>query len=177
MVNSLSGFEYDPGMAGTVKRFGCPIIIYHIKGRPRTMQEGAIEYGDVVGEIRGFFRSQMEFAEWKGVRKAQLLIDPGIGFGKTLGQNLEIIRGLGRFSGLGLPIAVGVSRKSHLGALLREELGLESQPGPMERLEAALAETAVAVMNGARLIRTHDVLTTRRFVAALDALNRKGGRI
>ncbi len=170
MVNSLSGFTFDNKMAGVVKKFGCPIIIYHIKGKPKTMQKGNIEYDDVVKDIAKFFKSQANIAEANGIGKRQLIIDPGIGFGKTMQQNIDVVRRLGEFSSLGLPIAIGMSRKSHLGQLLKEELDLDAIPGPLERIEAALAETSVAVGQGAHIIRTHDVYQTKRFVLALDKL-------
>jgi dihydropteroate synthase len=106
-----------------------------------------------------------------GIRRKQFILDPGIGFGKTVEQNLEIIQKLSKFKKLGLPIMIGVSRKSHLGKLLQEELQLKETPGPLERLEAALAETAVAVINGAKIVRTHDVKETKRFLLVLDRLN------
>ena len=106
----------------------------------------------------------------KGVKKEQIIIDPGIGFGKTTEQNLEIIRRLGEFQVLGLPIMIGVSRKSHLGMILKDALGLAESPPPEERLEASLAEVGVAVMNGADLVRTHDVIESKRFLAVIDAI-------
>jgi dihydropteroate synthase len=174
MVNSLSGFSFDRKMADVVAQFKCPIIIYHIKGRPKTMQKGEIRYKDVVDDISKFFKSQIAFAKQKGISKSQLLIDPGIGFGKSLEQNLEIVRKLGEFSSLKVPIVIGVSRKSHLGLLLKEQLGLDEIPGPSQRLAASLAETAIAVGHGAHIVRTHDVSQTKRFVVALDALYKDG---
>lgn len=172
MVNSLSGFSFDKKLAKVVKKYGCPIIIYHIKGKPKTMQKGKIRYNGTINEISKFFKSQIAIAKTNGIRKEQILIDPGIGFGKNLEQNIEIVMDLGKFSSLKLPIVIGMSRKSHLGQMLKEELDLENIPSPSERLEASLAETAIAISQGAHIIRTHDVLQTRRFTAAIDALNR-----
>jgi len=170
MVNSLSGFSFDKQLAKVVARHRCPVVVYHIKGKPKTMQSGKIEYSDVIDDISSFFKSQIGIAQDNGIRRSQLLIDPGIGFGKTLEQNIELIRRLGEFSGMDLPIVVGMSRKSHLGAMLKESLGLQEAPKESERLEAALAETAMAVIKGAHIVRTHDVMQTKRFTASLDAI-------
>jgi dihydropteroate synthase len=174
IVNSLSGFSFDKGLVNVVRRFKCPIIIYHIKGMPRTMQSGPIIYKDVVADIRRFFMSQVKIATDNGVSKHQLMIDPGIGFGKTLEQNMELVRRIGEFSSMQLPIVVGLSRKSHLGQLLKNALDMKEAPGPLDRIEASLAETAIAVLHGAHMIRTHDVLETKRFTAALDELIGRG---
>ena len=104
------------------------------------------------------------------MKREQFILDPGIGFGKTLEHNVEIIKRLHEFEKLNLPLLVGVSRKGHLGKLLQQRLGLAQMPGASERLEASLAETAVAVLNGASIVRTHDVLPTVKFLAVLDAI-------
>ena len=172
IINSLGGTVFDPAMAEVIAKFGCPVAIYHIRGNPRTMQEGEIAYQDVARDIMKFFEEQIAIFEKSGARKEQIIIDPGIGFGKTVEQNLEIIRRLAEFKALGLPIMIGVSRKSHLGVILKDALGL-TEPAPCEeRLEASLAETAVAVSNGACMVRTHDVRETRRFLAVIDAIER-----
>jgi len=169
MVNSLGGFIFDNTLADVVAEFECPIVIYHIKGEPRTMQASII-YKDIIDEIVVFFQKQIYFGLSKGMKRDQFVLDPGIGFGKTLGQNLEIIKRLHEFVKLNLPLLVGVSRKGHLGKLLQQRLGLPQMPGASERLEASLAETAVAVLKGASIVRTHDVLPTVKFLAVLDAI-------
>lgn len=173
IVNSLGGTVFDPAMGDVVARAGCPIVIYHIRGNPRTMQEGEIVYKDVVGDIRAFFEEQISFFVSAGAKKEQCILDPGIGFGKTVEQNLEIIKRLAEFRSLGLPIMIGVSRKSHLGAILEYALGLAEPAPPDSRLEASLAEVGVAVMNGADIVRTHDVRETRKFLAVIDAIRRQ----
>lgn len=170
MVNSLGGFLFDKKLAKIVSRFKVPIIIYHIKGQPRTMQKGEIKYKDVVKDIVDFFNEQIKIGIAYGVRRNQFLIDPGIGFGKTVEQNIEIVKRLSEFKSLKLPIVIGVSRKSHLGTILQDELKLSTLPSPTKRLEASLAETAIAVLNGVKIIRTHDVLETKKFLAVLDKL-------
>ncbi len=168
IVNSLGGFTFDKKLVDVVKEYDCRIIVYHIKGEPRTMQKGEIVYKDVVGDISEFFKQQIDLGIKNGLRKDQFILDPGIGFGKTVEQNIEIIKRLKEFRSFELPILVGVSRKSHLGKLLQTKLQLKELPYPTERLEASLAEAAVAVLNGASIVRTHDILTTRKFLSVID---------
>lgn len=169
IVNTLGGFSLDPSLLQAVSKGNCYIALYHIKGEPKTMQVGEIHYDDVTQEIRTFFQEQIDLGNRCGIARDRFILDPGIGFGKSLDHNLELIRSLGKFNDLQLPIMLGVSRKSHLTQLLTRELNLPLLP-PMERIEAALAETAVAIQNGARIIRTHDVLQTKKFIAVLEAL-------
>jgi dihydropteroate synthase len=170
MVNSLGGFTFDNKLADVVAELNCPIVIYHIKGEPRTMQAGPIVYTDVIDEIVVFFQKQIYFGLSRGMKREQFVLDPGIGFGKTLENNLVIIKRLHEFQKLDLPLLISASRKSHLGKLLQERLGLPQMPGASERLEASLAEAAVAVLNGASIVRTHDVLPSVKFLAVLDAI-------
>jgi len=173
MINSLGGFTFDNALAEVVAAFDCPIVIYHIRGEPRTMQAGPIVYNDVISDIADFFQEQISLGFVSGVEREQFILDPGIGFGKTLEQNVEIITRLHEFAKFNLPLLVGVSRKGHLGTLLQQRLGLALMPGVTERLEASLAETAVAVLNGASIVRTHDVLPTVKFLAVLDAIKNR----
>ena len=170
MINSLGGFTFDNKLADVVAEFDCPIAIYHIKGVPQTMQKGSIVYKDVIDEIVVFFQKEIYFGLSRGMKREQFILDPGIGFGKTLENNLEIIKRLHEFQTLDLPLLISASRKSHLGKLLQERLGLPQLPDAFERLEASLAEIAVAVLHGASIVRTHDVLPTVKFLAVLDAL-------
>lgn len=170
MVNSLGGFLFDPVMADVVSAYASPIIIYHIKGTPKTMQKGTITYKNIVKEIGNFFTDQINFGITKGIKREKFLIDPGIGFGKTLEQNIEISKRLSEFQTFSLPMVIGISRKSHLGVLLQQKLSLPNIPLPAERLEAALAETAIAVLHGAKIVRTHDVWQTKKFLTVLDRL-------
>lgn len=173
IVNSLGGTVFDQTIAGVVAESGCPIVIYHIRGNPRTMQKGEIVYRDVVRDIIEFFEEQIAFLVKSGAKKEQCITDPGIGFGKTVEQNLEIIRRLTEFKTLGLPIMIGVSRKSHLGVILKNAFDAAYVLSPEERLEASLAETAVAVLNGADIVRAHDVWETKKFLAVIDAIRRR----
>lgn len=170
IINSIGGWKFDPEIAKVASEFECPVVIYHIKGLPKTMQAGEITYSDVVGEIKEFFEEQIKIGAQFGIKRDKYIIDPGIGFGKTVEQNLEIIKRLSEFKVLNLPILIGISRKSHLGELLKEKLSLDEVPSPTERLEASLAETAIAVQNGASIVRTHDVAQTKRFLTVLEEL-------
>jgi dihydropteroate synthase len=170
MINSLGGFTFDSTLADVAAACDCPIVIYHIKGEPRTMQAASIVYKDIIDEIVVFFQKQIFDGLSRGMKREQFILDPGIGFGKTLEHNIEIIKRLQEFKTFNLPLLVGVSRKGHLGKLLQQRLGLADMPAPTERLEASLAETAVAVLKGASIVRTHDVLPTVKFVTVLDAI-------
>lgn len=169
IVNSLGGFLFDKSLAPIIKQYSCPIIIYHIKGKPHTMQQDII-YDDIIKDIVAFFDEQIRFGSDHGIERKQFLLDPGIGFGKTVEQNIEIIKRLHEFRSFNRPILIGVSRKSHLAKILQEDLSLATLPSPTDRIEASLAETAVAVLHGANIIRTHDVLQTKKFLAILNRL-------
>lgn len=165
-INSLGGFLFDEKLAEVAAKQHCPVIIYHVKGLPKTMQKGKITYTDVCREISTFFEEQLAFGVKKGVKREQFILDPGIGFGKTVEQNIEIIKNLAKFKRFGLPILIGISRKSHLGTILKDSLHYETKS--TERIEASLAETAIAAQNGANIIRTHDIMQTKKFLTILE---------
>jgi dihydropteroate synthase len=170
MINSMGGFSFDSRLAAVVEKHGCKVGMYHIKGTPQTMQTGEIIYDDVIKDISSFFEKQMLTGDVQGVDRKKYILDPGIGFGKTVQHNLEILRRLAEFKSFELPILIGVSRKGHIGTILKDKLRLADVPSPLERLEGALADTAVAVINGASIVRTHDVLETKKFLAVLEEL-------
>jgi len=159
IVNDISGFGFDPEMAGTVGRAGATAVVMHIKGTPKTMQKDPV-YADLFGEIHAFLAKAVRTGEMNGVR--QMLVDPGIGFGKTAADNYRLLSGLSRFADLGYPILAGPSRKSFLASAS----GLPVH----ERLEASLAAATSAVLSGAQVVRVHDVRETRRAVAVADAV-------
>jgi Dihydropteroate synthase (EC 2.5.1.15) len=146
IVNDISGLNYDPDMASTVATYGASLVAMHMKGTPRTMQENP-EYSDLIKEVTIYLSKSIEKANESGIK--QIIIDPGIGFGKTVYHNLSIIRHLKDFSSLGYPILTGPSRKSFIGDLL--DLGVE------DRIEGTSAAVAACVMNGADIVRVHDV--------------------
>lgn len=168
LINSLGGFTFDRELARVASEFDCPVMLYHINGKPKTMQQGDLSSTDVIADISSFFKNQIDLGIQNGMSKKQFILDPGIGFGKTVEQNIEIIKRLNEFTELKLPIAVGISRKSHLAELIKQNLHLPELPQPNQRIEACLAETAIAVLNGATIIRTHDVIQTKRFITTLD---------
>jgi len=161
IVNDISALRFDPKMAGVVADRGVFIVLMHMKGTPETMQRGP-SYNDPVEEIKAFFTERIEMATSSGISADKIIIDPGIGFGKRLSDNLAIIGGLSRFSALDAPILVGLSRKSFLGDILN----LPAE----ERLEGTIAANAIAILNGADIIRVHDVKEGRRAADVARAL-------
>ncbi len=153
IVNDTSAMRADPNMASLVAERGAFVILMHMQGTPKTMQE-APDYDEVTVEVLRFLEARAEAAVAAGIPRERLFIDPGIGFGKRLEHNLTLLRDTGRLAATGLPVVVGVSRKSFLGALL----GLPVE----ERLEASLAAQSVAVSLGADVLRVHDVKEARR---------------
>jgi len=165
LVNDVTGLA-DPEMAAVAAAAGAAVVIGHIQGLPETMQRDP-RYGDVVAEVHQFLAAARARALAAGVSAAAILVDPGIGFGKRLEHNLELIRRAGAFADLG-PVVVGVSRKSFLGALLDER--------PVgARLAGGLGAAVVAAAAGARLVRTHDVLATRDALRVAWAIDPAGG--
>ncbi len=161
MINDISGLRFDPEMGDIVAERNCPIIIMHILGTPQTMQENP-EYTDVVDDIRAYFRKRTEFAHSRGVKDEQIILDPGIGFGKTVEHNYEILRGVPRFKQLGYPILLGASRKSFIGKTL--DLPVD------DRLEGSLATAVIGAWQEADILRVHDVRETVRAVKLADAI-------
>jgi dihydropteroate synthase len=161
IVNDVSALRFDREMAGLIAAEGVPVVLMHMRGEPRTMQNRP-EYHDVVAEVREFLRQRIAFAVTSGIRENAILIDPGIGFGKNLYHNLELIGHLQELASLGRPILVGLSRKSFIGQLL--------DVGPDERLEGSLAAAVAAALGGAQVLRAHDVLETCRALRIADAI-------
>lgn len=169
MVNDVSGLR-DPDMVDVCAKAGCGICVMHMLGTPKTMQAHPV-YGDVVRDVKEYLLHACALAERAGVHRADLWIDPGIGFGKSLGHNLEILRRLDEIVALGYPVLVGVSRKSFIGRILgSDELGGDAQVPPQERLEGTLAAQVAAQLKGARAIRVHDVRQARRAAIVTGAI-------
>lgn len=168
IVNDISGMSFDPEMAKTVAQLDCPVIINHIKGRPENMQKD-VYYDDVVFEVIEFLDSQIRYGMSKGIKKDRFIIDPGIGFGKYVEHNIEIIKRLSELKVLGFPILIGISRKSFVGIVLENFAG-RNYPFPSDRLFGSLGATACAVLNGAHIVRTHDVKETVDFLTLLDTV-------
>ena len=161
MVNDISGLTFDPELVSVVAESGVPVVLMHTLGRPQVMQENPV-YRNLIAEIKEFLAGAIQKAERNGVRPENIIIDPGIGFGKTVEHNLEIINRLADFQDLSKPVMVGPSRKSFIGKILDEPAG--------ERLEGTLAAVAIAAWNGADIIRVHDVRETRKVVRMVTAI-------
>ncbi|RKH46167.1 dihydropteroate synthase [Corallococcus sp. AB049A] len=168
LINDVTGFHADPALAGVVAAAGAACCLMHTQGMPRTMQE-APRYQDVVAEVMDYLEEGMFTATEAGIPRGRILLDPGIGFGKTLEHNLFLLRRLEELRGLGQPLLVGTSRKSFLGKLAGGK-------GPQERLAATLGSVAaMAVMGGADVVRVHDVGEARDALAVADAIRRARG--
>ncbi len=161
IVNDISGLRFDPELGSVAAETGAGLVLMHIRGQPRTMQEN-IYYDDLVGEVLAELGTSVQRALRAGCRREQLVVDPGIGFGKTAEQNLVLIEQLGRLRELGVPVLVGPSRKSFIGKIL----GLAVE----DRVEATLAACVVALLRGARLFRVHDVAAARRALDMAEAI-------
>ncbi len=165
MINDISALGLDAALASVAADSGVPLCLMHMQGTPADMQKNPSYPGDVCYEINVFFRRRIAAAVEAGIKETQIVIDPGIGFGKTLEHNLEILSRLSEFKSHGRPLLVGASRKSFIGATL------DLEPG--QRLEGSLAAAVLAVVGGTDIIRVHDVRETVRAVRLADAVIRK----
>lgn len=161
IINDISALGFDPAMADVAGGVGAPVILVHMQGTPRTMQ-AAPYYRDVLGEIKDFFRGKIEEARNRRIQRDKIIIDPGIGFGKRLKDNLVLINHLDYFEDLDRPILMGVSRKHFIGKILDLPVG--------ERFEGTLAAAVMCVVRGAHILRVHDVREIRRALAVAEAI-------
>lgn len=155
MINDISAGRLDPRIFAVAVKYNVPICLMHMQGVPRTMQD-APHYKDIIGEIKSFLEKVSKRAMAAGIDRSQIVIDPGIGFGKSPTDNVKILKSLRSFAMLGFPLLVGTSRKSFFGKLLGHDLG--------KRLEGTLATLAVAVDAGVAIFRVHNVAAARRFL-------------
>jgi len=160
LVNDVRALR-EPDALETAARLGTPVCLMHMKGEPRTMQSNPA-YADVVQEVTGFLEARVSAAVQAGIPRNRILVDPGFGFGKSVDHNLELLRRLRELHRLGAPIVAGLSRKSMIGTLLGLPVG--------ERVHASVALAVIAVQNGARLVRVHDVQATRDAVRMWEAV-------
>ena len=161
IVNDISALRFDPALAGLVAEAGAGLVLMHMQGTPRTMQERP-SYGDVVAEIRAFLAERLQVAMAAGIPPEAILLDPGIGFGKAVEHNLTLLRRLPELGTLGRPLLVGPSRKSFIGAVLGTAV--------TDRLEGTAAALALAIAGGATLVRVHDVKAMGRVALMCDAI-------
>lgn len=159
IINDISALRMDERMINIVSYYKCPIIIMHMKGTPKTMQQNP-QYDNVVGEIIDFFKERIEYLKSCGIE--EIIIDPGIGFGKTLQHNLEILNKIDEFRVLGQPILIGASRKSMIGMILDKP--------PEERLNGTLAITAYCTLHNVEIVRVHDVRENVEVVKVIEAI-------
>jgi dihydropteroate synthase len=165
MINDISALRFDPEMKKIAAEYKVPIVLMHIKGTPKNMQDDPY-YDDVMKEISSYLKESIQIAKDAGIEEDKIIIDPGIGFGKRLEDNLDILKNLSILKTLEKPILVGPSRKSFIGKVL--------DLPPEERLEGSLGALAVAIFNGANLVRVHDVKESLRVAKLVDAIRKRG---
>jgi dihydropteroate synthase len=161
IVNDVTALRSEPELGALCAQRDCGLVLMHMQGTPRTMQENP-SYDDVVDDVKAFLAERIEFATSQGVAEEQIWVDPGIGFGKTVDHNLELLRRLGELEELGRPIVVGASRKSFLGKLTGREVG--------ERLGGTVASNVLALRAGADVFRVHDVAESRQALDVAEAI-------
>lgn len=162
IINDISALRFDPQMASLASEQGVPVVLMHMRGTSDTMQHHLV-YDSLISEIYSFLKERIEYAESVGIDSQKIIIDPGIGFGKSVPDgNLSIIKNLSSFKDLGKPILVGTSRKAFIGNVLN--LGVE------EREEGTAATISLAISNGAHIVRVHDVGKMKRVVKMVDAV-------
>jgi dihydropteroate synthase len=167
IINDISGLTHDPGMIEVAAGSGAAVVVMHMKGTPETMQDGP-EYDDAPDEISGWLEAAADRLVGNGISRDKIIVDPGIGFGKRLHDNLEIIDRIGDFHTLGYPVLAGYSRKSFIGTITGRD-------DPEERLSGGLAVAGLCLDAGVQILRVHDVRETADYVRVWKAIVRKGG--
>jgi len=162
IVNDVSALRFDPAMARVVGEAGAGVVLMHMRGVPQTMQH-APQYHDVVNDVREFLKERLHAAVQMGIAPDQILLDPGIGFGKNRAQNIQLLARLDEFLTLGRPLLVGVSRKSFIGEILNRRVD--------ERLMGTAAAVAAAVLRGAQVLRVHDVAAMKDVVKLAQVID------
>jgi dihydropteroate synthase len=166
IINDISGLRHDPEIARVAAKHGAALVLMHIRGTPRTMQKGPFAR-DVIKDVVGGLQQSIATASKFGVRRSQVVIDPGIGFGKTYTQNYELLAKLSEVAKLGYPLLVGTSRKGFLGATLARR----GKAAPVEeRLFATAATVAASILNGAHIVRVHDVKEMKEVAVVADMI-------
>jgi dihydropteroate synthase len=168
IVNDVSAGTDDPEILPLVARTACPVVLMHMLGQPATMQANPT-YADVVGEVADYLRARAEAFEAAGVRRDRILLDPGIGFGKTVEHNLELLRSMKVLTGIGYPLVIGTSRKGFIGRVL-------DQPVAADRTFGTAATIAWSVANGAGIVRVHDVGPMKQVTKMIRAILQSPGR-
>ncbi len=166
IVNDISALAGDPKMAGVIRKASAAVVLMHMRGTPADMQQGDLRYDDLTGEIISFLAGAARTAQAAGISRERLVVDPGIGFGKTYADNCRILNRLEEFRTLGLPLLLGTSRKAFIGAVTGEKAD--------RRLEGTAATVAAAVMKGCHIVRVHDVASMKKVAVMTDAIVRAG---
>ena len=161
IVNDISGLTFDPDMIPLLSKKDIPVIIMHINGKPKTMQKNPT-YNDLIKDIKSFLHHQSNIAEENGIKNKHIILDPGIGFGKTFEHNFTLLRKLDEICSLGYPVMIGTSRKAFIG----DALDLP----PDDRVEGTLATIVAGIMNGAKIVRVHDVKEVNRVVKITEKI-------
>jgi dihydropteroate synthase len=162
IVNDVAALSFDPALAGVVAQAGVPVVLMHARGTPATMQDDPV-YEDVLLDVYDFLSRRIAYAEQAGIARDRIVVDPGIGFGKTVAHNLALLRGLSLFHGLGCPILLGASRKRFIGTVGGEAVA-------ERRVAGSLAVALTGVAQGAQILRVHDVNETRQALALWQAI-------
>jgi len=161
LINDISSLSFDGKMAGVISAYKVPLVLMHMQGVPENMQLNPL-YVNIINDLITFFKSKISIAKEAGVSNNMIILDPGIGFGKRVDDNFEIIRELKQICNMGYPILLGTSRKSFIG----DTLGLPIN----DRLEGTLASVAIGVLNGAKILRVHDIIEVRRTVTIVERI-------
>ena len=169
MINDISSFEKDPELADIAAKRNVPVIMMHMKGTPETMQVNP-EYNDLIKEINDYFIQRVDYAVKKGIQKKNIILDPGIGFGKTIKHNLVILNNIDKLARLGFPVLIGSSRKSFIQNILNKKNKKEVDAASEECENGTLASVAAAFMNGGHIVRVHDVARVKPFIQILDSI-------
>jgi dihydropteroate synthase len=168
IVNDISGLRSDPQLASVAAKYGAPLILMHMRGTPRTMQKGPFAR-DAMRDVTSGLRKSIATAKKLGVKQSQIVIDPGIGFGKSYSQNYELLARLRELAKLGYPVMIGTSRKGFLGATLAKN----GKPASAdERMWATAATVAASILNGAHIVRVHDVAQMKQVALVADCVLR-----
>ena len=169
IINDISSFEKDPAMADLVAEKEVPCVLMHMKGTPETMQVNP-DYGDLMEEITLYLDQRAHFAMEKGIAQKNIILDPGIGFGKTVEHNLVLINHLQKIIDLGYPVLMGPSRKSFIQAILNEKEKTPIGPDNIKTEYGTLAAVAASILKGAHIVRVHDVDNITSFTRIIDAI-------
>jgi len=169
MINDVSALRFDPAMGEVARQFETPLVLMHMLGNPKTMQASPV-YDNLIADISDFLKDAIERAQKQGISKSKLIVDPGIGFGKTVSHNLFLIRHLYAFAALGVPLLIGPSRKAFIRKLLKDEHSNDIAADLPIVETGTQAAVAAAVLCGAHIVRVHDAANTRATVRILDAI-------